>query len=278
MSVLFSAIAWATKVSPAARKIVLLKLADNANDKGLCWPSYDHLAAHCGMSKRSVQRHIDALEQSGFLERKRRYGGPNNNMTNVFKLTLKMDVINAPNDHKKTDKSDKNNPEYPAKSTDLGGVNLSRSKAEGCQPCQGGATPLSGRGDTTVTLNHQGTVKEPSLNIYVKKPEFIREIFDHYPAHRRGGNDAQLFKVFKSEKLTATDAQNIIIWLNQAAQSDPQWATDAGGQFVNGLTKFIRERIWLTPLPTGKSTAANTPSSAPDFQSNDTDWANDLGL
>jgi hypothetical protein len=35
---------WAEKVGNSLRKLVLIKLADNANDKGECWPSYQHIA------------------------------------------------------------------------------------------------------------------------------------------------------------------------------------------------------------------------------------------
>ena len=47
-----------TKVGNPLRKLVLLKLADNANDQGECWPSYQCIADQCEMSKRSVMIHI----------------------------------------------------------------------------------------------------------------------------------------------------------------------------------------------------------------------------
>jgi hypothetical protein len=33
-----------TKVGNPLRKLVLVKLADNASDQGECWPSYQHIA------------------------------------------------------------------------------------------------------------------------------------------------------------------------------------------------------------------------------------------
>ncbi|WP_409365500.1 helix-turn-helix domain-containing protein [Klebsiella pneumoniae] len=42
------------KVGNPARKLVLLKLADNANDDGICFPSYQYIADKCEMSKRSA--------------------------------------------------------------------------------------------------------------------------------------------------------------------------------------------------------------------------------
>jgi DNA-binding transcriptional ArsR family regulator len=56
------------------RKLVLIKLADNANDKGECWPSYQHIADQCECSKSAVRNHIDALEDMGLLKRENRVG------------------------------------------------------------------------------------------------------------------------------------------------------------------------------------------------------------
>jgi len=83
----------------------------------------------------------------------------------------------------------------------------------------------------------------------IKKPQAFKDFFSLYPAHRRGGSDAQAWKVWKSEKLTDQDSTDVINWLTAAAQSNSQWRTDANGQFVFGITRFIRERLWLTPVP-----------------------------
>ena len=39
------------KVGNPLRKLVLLKLADNASDHGECWPSYQHIADQCEISE-----------------------------------------------------------------------------------------------------------------------------------------------------------------------------------------------------------------------------------
>ena len=76
------------KVGNPLRKLVLLKLADNANDKGECFPSYQHIADQCEISRRAVMGHIQALEKAGYLKIKRRKNGKEN-QSNVFYLTLK---------------------------------------------------------------------------------------------------------------------------------------------------------------------------------------------
>ncbi|ECI8762919.1 helix-turn-helix domain-containing protein, partial [Salmonella enterica subsp. enterica serovar Mbandaka] len=69
------------------RKLVLIKLADNANDEGECWPSYQHIADQCEVSRSTVKSHIRALEDMGLLKREFRRKGELN-QSNVFYLTL----------------------------------------------------------------------------------------------------------------------------------------------------------------------------------------------
>lgn len=75
------------KVGSPIRKLVLMKLADNANDKGQCWPSYQHIADQCEISKRSVINHIEQLEKDGLLKIQHRKG-EKGNRSNLYKLTL----------------------------------------------------------------------------------------------------------------------------------------------------------------------------------------------
>ncbi|EIP23530.1 transcriptional regulator [Escherichia coli EC4422] len=75
------------KVGNPLRKLVLIKLADNANDNGECWPSYQHVADQCEVSRSTVKSHIRALEDMGLLKREFRRKGELN-QSNVFYLTL----------------------------------------------------------------------------------------------------------------------------------------------------------------------------------------------
>ena len=88
MSMLLMVKAMQSKVGNPLRKLVLIKLADNANDQGECWPSYQHIADQCEMSKRSVMIHIDALIQNGFLRKELRIGGEKGNKSNLYTLRI----------------------------------------------------------------------------------------------------------------------------------------------------------------------------------------------
>lgn len=79
-----------TEVGSPLRKLVLMKLADNANDQGECWPSYAHIAGHCEMSKRSVMRHIADLEKAGLLVKRARMT-PKGHTSNIYLITLPSD-------------------------------------------------------------------------------------------------------------------------------------------------------------------------------------------
>ena len=87
MSVIHLAHAFSTKVGNSSMKLVLLKLADNANDQGECWPSRQYLAEHCEMSVRSVERYITSLERMGLLEREKRVV-ENIQRSNLYRLKL----------------------------------------------------------------------------------------------------------------------------------------------------------------------------------------------
>ncbi|HBW9515988.1 TPA: helix-turn-helix domain-containing protein [Klebsiella pneumoniae] len=82
--------AMAIKTGNPIRKLVLIKLADNANDSGECWPSYKYIADHCECSKSAVRDHIDALISMGLLVKENRQGVKNGkgNASNLYCMNL----------------------------------------------------------------------------------------------------------------------------------------------------------------------------------------------
>lgn len=79
--------AFKTNVGNPLRKLVLIKLADNANDNGECWPSYQHVADQCEISRTTVKTHVRALEEMGMLTREFRKKGELN-QSNIFRINL----------------------------------------------------------------------------------------------------------------------------------------------------------------------------------------------
>lgn len=84
-----------TKVGNPLRKLVLIKLADNANDMGECWPSYQHVADQCEIARSTVKAHIRELEKAGLVRREYRRKGEIN-QSNLFHLNLDGGFFTAP--------------------------------------------------------------------------------------------------------------------------------------------------------------------------------------
>lgn len=67
------------------QRLILLALADHADDSGRCYPSIERLCARTGLKPRSVQTNIRALVEAGYLCIEER-AGPRG--CNVFHVTV----------------------------------------------------------------------------------------------------------------------------------------------------------------------------------------------
>lgn len=97
MSMILMVKALQNKVGNPLRKLVLIKLADNANDQGECWPSFQHIADQCEISRRSVINHVNELESAGILKRIRR-DGPKGNTSNLYLITIPSESLALPSE------------------------------------------------------------------------------------------------------------------------------------------------------------------------------------
>ena len=95
MSMILMVQAMKCRIGNPARKLVLIKLADNANDHGQCYPSYQHIADQCEISKRSVINHIKCLESDGLIKKIHRKN-EKGNTSNLYKLQLTPGEKTAP--------------------------------------------------------------------------------------------------------------------------------------------------------------------------------------
>ncbi|MCU8062521.1 helix-turn-helix domain-containing protein [Shewanella sp. SM55] len=219
------------KVGNPLRKLVLIKLADNANDNGECWPSHQHIADQCEIGHSTVRKHIAALVDMGFVTIKNRKG-PKGNLTNIYTISICYEVA----------------PPVLADST------------EGVPPDSIDMPPDSTPPvppDSTGIYHSFEPIKESLKDSCpaTSAKSVFNAFFKAYPAHRKGGSDSAAWKAWKGEKLTDADCVLAVTWLKDAAALDASWGFSANGQFVLGITKFIRERHWLTPLPRPMATA-----------------------
>lgn len=78
MSIYVSSRVWRSSPQEGDRLLLMLALADYANDDGVCWPSQNSLSKRCRCSERGVVRMIDALIEEGEIILRRAGGGRGN--------------------------------------------------------------------------------------------------------------------------------------------------------------------------------------------------------
>ncbi|CDU01265.1 helix-turn-helix domain-containing protein [Vibrio coralliirubri] len=79
------------KTGSPISKLVLLKLADNADARGVCFPSLNYLAQYCEVSVRTVKRHVNELEKQGYVKRIKRFDDSGRQRSNIYQLRLPSD-------------------------------------------------------------------------------------------------------------------------------------------------------------------------------------------
>lgn len=74
MSTIIMSLCWPLQGMSGPQKAVLISLADNANDEGVCWPSVARIAERTCLGERTVQSAIKWLGTSGILSFRERMG------------------------------------------------------------------------------------------------------------------------------------------------------------------------------------------------------------
>ncbi|WP_417536314.1 helix-turn-helix domain-containing protein [Methylophaga sp.] len=73
MSVRVMSYVWDIPLFKGSDKLVMLCLADHADDKGICWPSIDTIARKSGVSPTTVKTTLKKLEAGGWLFKKNQF-------------------------------------------------------------------------------------------------------------------------------------------------------------------------------------------------------------
>ena len=79
--------AWTQQLAPTI-KLVLMSLADAADDHGICWPSVPTVARKCCVSTRTVRRVMQTLLARGLLVAAQRYRSDGSCSSNRYRLLL----------------------------------------------------------------------------------------------------------------------------------------------------------------------------------------------
>lgn len=219
MSMNLMAKAMSIKVGNPLRKLVLIKLADNANDEGECWPSYQHIADQCEVSRSTVKSHIRALEDMGLLKREFRRKGELN-QSNVFYLTL--------------DNAQQIPPESGGAGDDRGGA---------------GDDLGGGAGDDPRTYHSFEPVKEPLER--KKKPSSMPEGFSPSASHQKMAEEFGISLQDEFDKFTdhhLSKGSKFIDW----SRALNTWLRNARGfQKSRACNSFSRPSSAITVSKTG---------------------------
>ena len=102
MSIKIMSAIWEHSEAKGTELLLLLAIADYANDKGMAWPSITTLARKCRMSRRYTMSLLQKLEAKGAIEIQRRVGIRGNNRYRVIsptgepQVTSELDVTSEP--------------------------------------------------------------------------------------------------------------------------------------------------------------------------------------
>ncbi|VUT17371.1 hypothetical protein SB6413_02243 [Klebsiella pasteurii] len=245
------------RVGNPLRKLVLLKLADNASDLGECWPSYQHIADQCEISKRSVMNHIEALCESGLITKELRTG-PKGNSSNVYQLNLRS-----------------------AGDSPGGGANRSLYGA-GDSPGSAGDSPGGGAGAAPRISHSFEPVNEP-VNEPIKitgasakasaparpakqdySPEF-ETAWQAYPKRAGGNSKPGAFKAWKARLKDGVKPEDMLAGVKRYA-AYARATGSVGTQFVKQATTFFGpdrhfEEAWQAPVAPGGGRSGVLPVS-----------------
>ena len=82
--------AWAIPLPPTP-KLVLMALADIADDQGICWPSHKTLSNKCTLSDRTLRRVLARLQSQHFMEVTPRVRKDGSHASNSYRLAIDLD-------------------------------------------------------------------------------------------------------------------------------------------------------------------------------------------
>ena len=208
---------WDTQFGSHTQKLVLLALADNANDEGLCWPSVKTIARKCELTEQGVRDQITIFVGAGLIHVET--GGGRRSNRYQFNLNLLDDLL-------------------------TGQPGLGVNAVEGCPKPHGGqGSTALGAGVNPVGRNHKGTQIESSEK---PSPAGFEEFWKAYP-NRKGKGAAE-----KSWKKTAGVPLPDILAAVAAQSKSRQWLKD-GGQYIPMPATWLNQKRWLDEVESPKA-------------------------
>lgn len=224
----------------AHEKLVLIALADMADDDGICWPAMKKVAKKSLCSKRTAQRAIGRFEDMQILSKTERPKEQKRNDSNLYQLDF-MALIHMTN-------------------SVLKGDTVSPTGRH-CDTHRGDTVSPTGRqGDTQVgdTVTPETINKEPTNRTYQEPitgtsaasaaaSETAGELFEQfraaYPASRRKTEVKQAKAQFTAA-LKKVDSPQVLI---DAAAAYANYCQVQGTEprYIKGMWRWLRDERWM---------------------------------
>ena len=224
----------------AHEKLVLIALADMADDDGICWPAMKKVAKKSLCSKRTAQRAIGRFEDMQILSKTERPKEQKRNDSNLYQLDF-MALIHMTN-------------------SVLKGDTVSPSGRQGDTHRGDTVSPSGRQGDTQVgdTVTPETINKEPTNRTYQEPitgtgaasaaaSETAGELFEQfraaYPASRRKTEVKQAKAQFTAA-LKKVDTPQVLI---DAAAAYANWCQVQGTEprYIKGMWRWLRDERWM---------------------------------
>jgi len=141
-----------------AMKLLLIALADRADESGVCWPSRDDLVLRTGMSLSTITRTARALEAGQWVQRKQRRDTSTVYRLNVRKIARCAEQCKAARKLRRVVGDWEPFPEELAQGIEKAGEGQNEPGSGHSEPGSGHSEPGSGHSDR---LTSQEPLKEP---------------------------------------------------------------------------------------------------------------------
>ena len=223
----------------AHEKLVLIALADMADDDGICWPAMKKVAKKSLCSKRTAQRAIGRFEDMQILSKTERPKEQKRNDSNLYQLDF-MALIHMTN-------------------SVLKGDTVSPTGRQGDTHRGDTVSPTGRQGDTQVgdTVTPETINKEPTNRTYQEPitgtgaasaaaSETAGELFEQfraaYPASRRKTEVKQAKAQFTAA-LKKVDSPQVLI---DAAAAYANYCQVQGTEprYIKGMWRWLRDERW----------------------------------
>ena len=254
---------WDLELPDHATKLVLLRLADSANDEtGECWPSLKYIQDKCNVkSKNTIRRALEILEQMGLVVVIKRKLSASQNTSNLYKLNIERILNNGKRLGGSNSELGGSNSELGGSNSELGGGSNSEPRTNNSLEPINESTSSSGKNFQPRAKAKKNVFSDDDLMAAEWILGLIRKLNPSFkePKIESWANDIRLMR--ERDNRTHKDICELFKWANQ----DKFWS-------VNILSPSKLRDKW-DQLSMKRDAAKTMPARKETFQErNSTNW------